>query len=297
MSNLAGGPVTEEGKEIVRWNATRHGIRSPAPVVPGMERAEDWELHLTGTLKSLSPEGHLEMVLAERVALLSWRLHRVTRYETEAIALLQKAVEEDLAREQRLFAGPYETTHPEDVHWEHEYAKGTLRVLKRLPGLPDDSKLSRQEAGAAIWALTDLLGEENKPEEIEVPGALQPLALQYIFEYDIPWTASSVRTATTTVAKIAGKNAARLLEAAAERARLEVIRTKHAVEELEEDLKDRRRARLLPEERTLEKVARYEAHLSRELFKALHELEALQTRRLGGSAPLARLEVNGLAES
>jgi hypothetical protein len=29
----------------------------------------------------------------------------------------------------------------------------------------------------------------------------------------------------------------------------------------------------------------------------MHELEALQTRRLGGSAPLGRLDVDGLAES
>jgi hypothetical protein len=53
------------------------------------------------------------------------------------------------------------------------------------------------------------------------------------------------------------------------------------------------RERLLPEEKTLEKVARYEAHLSRGLYKALHELEALQVRRAGGAAPLARLDVNG----
>ena len=37
--------------------------------------------------------------------------------------------------------------------------------------------------------------------------------------------------------------------------------------------------------------------IHRVLYKALHELEALQTRRLGGSAPLARLDVDGLAES
>jgi len=35
-----------------------------------------------------------------------------------------------------------------------------------------------------------------------------------------------------------------------------------------------------------EKIARYEAHLSRGLYKAMHDLEALQARRLGGSAPL-----------
>ena len=57
------------------------------------------------------------------------------------------------------------------------------------------------------------------------------------------------------------------------------------------------RERLLPNDKTLEKVARYEAHLSRGLYKAMHELEALQTRRLGGSAHLARLGLERLAES
>ena len=30
----SGGPKTEEGKEVARWNATGHGIRSPAPSSP-----------------------------------------------------------------------------------------------------------------------------------------------------------------------------------------------------------------------------------------------------------------------
>jgi hypothetical protein len=40
------------------------------------------------------------------VALLPWRLNRVTRYETEAIALFQERVEEDLAKERRFGADP-----------------------------------------------------------------------------------------------------------------------------------------------------------------------------------------------
>jgi hypothetical protein len=103
---VKGGPVTKEGKEVVKWNATSHGIRSPAPVVPGIERTEDWEEHREGVLESLQPEGHLEFVLAERVALLSWRLHRVIRYETESISLLQEKAEDDLAKERRFESGP-----------------------------------------------------------------------------------------------------------------------------------------------------------------------------------------------
>ena len=54
------------------------------------------------------------------------------------------------------------------------------------------------------------------------------------------------------------------------------------------------RERLLPDEKTLEKIARYEAHLSRQLYQAMHELEALQAKRAGEAAPLARLDVQGL---
>ncbi len=56
------------------------------------------------------------------------------------------------------------------------------------------------------------------------------------------------------------------------------------------------RERVLPRVEVLEKVTRYEAHLSRQLYAALHELEALQTKRAGDSAPLARLDVQGMED-
>jgi hypothetical protein len=57
------------------------------------------------------------------------------------------------------------------------------------------------------------------------------------------------------------------------------------------------RDRQLPDEKTLQKVSRYETHPSRGLYKAFHELEALQLRGQGGAAPLARLDVDALAGS
>ena len=55
LSLAKGGPTTQEGKEVVRWNATRHGVSSPKPVVPGSEKQEDWETHLEGIMENLSP--------------------------------------------------------------------------------------------------------------------------------------------------------------------------------------------------------------------------------------------------
>ena len=57
----SGGPATQSGREVVRWNATRHGISSPAPVVPGFENRKDWQEHREGILENLSPVGHLRI--------------------------------------------------------------------------------------------------------------------------------------------------------------------------------------------------------------------------------------------
>src|SRR5215203_6736732 len=143
-----GGPSTREGKEVAKWNATRHGIRSPAPVVPGVEKAEDWEEHRDGVLESLQPEGHLELVLAERVALLSWRLNRVTRFETATIALSQEKMEDDLADKRRFGSYLLGPSHPEDVRGALQDALRAQRLIKRFPKLPDDKGLSGPDAAS-----------------------------------------------------------------------------------------------------------------------------------------------------
>src|SRR5262249_51882622 len=48
---------------------------------------------------------------------------------------------------------------------------------------------------------------------------------------------------------------------------------------------------LLPYPEETDRIMRYEAHLSRQLYQALHELEAQQARRQGHAAPLARVEI------
>ena len=89
------GPTSEAGKAVVARNTVRHGLLTNAPVVPGLEREEDWLAHRDSTLQSLAPAGHLELVLAERVALLLWRLGRVATYERAAAAAHHARAEQD----------------------------------------------------------------------------------------------------------------------------------------------------------------------------------------------------------
>jgi hypothetical protein len=298
LSLAKGGPTTHEGKEVVRWNSTKHGIRSPAPVVPGVEKTEDWEEHRVGVLESLSPEGHLELVLAERVALLSWRLNRVTRYETETITLSQEKLEDDLADKRRFGSYLVGPTHPEDVRSDLQDARRIQRVLKQFPKLADDKRLSGPDAAGVldlVWGQTD---EELETEEVQFPEEIPDWAGldEYMAEWD-GWTVSLVRECISAIASAAKEDQQELIEAATERTRLDIISAKAATERVEQDLARMSRERLLPDDKTLEKVSRYEAHLSRLFHKTLHELEALQTRRSGGVAPLARLDVDGLVGS
>jgi hypothetical protein len=298
LSLAKGGPATQEGKEVVNWNATRHGIRSPAPVVPGVEKEEDWEEHRDGVFESLQPEGHLELVLAERVALLSWRLNRVTRYETETITLSQQKLEDDLADRRRFGSYSLGPNHPEDVRSALQDARRVQRVIKQFPKLPDDKPLSGPDAAGILELVWGQVDEEVEAEEVQLPEAIPEWASldEYMAEWD-GWTVSLVRECISAIASTAKEDQEELIEAATERARLDIISAKAATERVEQDLARMSRERLLPDEKTLEKVSRYEAHLSRLFHKTLHELEALQTRRSGGVAPLARLDVDGLAEN
>jgi hypothetical protein len=108
------------------------------------------------------------------------------------------------------------------------------------------------------------------------------------------WTAGLVRAVIEQVAQATDEEPEELLKVATRSARWKAERSKLEVEKVERDLKNMARERLLPDEKALEKVQRYEAHLSRLLYKTLHELEALQTRRSGNVAPLARLDIEGL---
>jgi hypothetical protein len=174
----AGGLKTEQGKAVVRWNATRHGISSPKPVVPGLENTEDWKSHLEGIMENLSPVGHLEVTLAERVALLSWRLHRVTRFETGAIATSQETIEDDIHERDRFLSTlrhkGLETTHPVDIRFEAKHYKQSHNALRRFPSLESDKTLKGADASSLVWGVLmeakKAAGREIDVEALDLPG-------------------------------------------------------------------------------------------------------------------------------
>lgn len=101
-----------------------------------------------------------------------------------------------------------------------------------------------------------------------------------------------MRGCVEAIAHAAGEDPDELLAAATVTARLDALSAKAKAEQMEGEISVMSRERILPDEKTLEKISRYEAHLSRQLYHALHELENLQKHRTTGEGvPLARLDV------
>jgi hypothetical protein len=294
-----GGPVTENGKAVSKLNATRHGLLSESPVVSGVETREGWEDHRAGVMESISPAGHLESTLAERVALLSWRLARVTRYETECISISQEKIEEEIHERDRFMRSIQggslaDPTHPEDIRGEAEWSKQRHNNLKRFVRLQPEKTMKGSAPSDVIHGVLmkarRLTGEEIDEDDLVLPGVGEDEA---IVELD-PMKAGDVRGCVESIAEAAGLDAEELLERATEEARMDTAKAAYKLQETEREIGRRSRERLLPGAPELEKIARYEAHLSKQLYAALHELEALQKRRLTGEdTPLARLDVNG----
>jgi len=300
-SKTKGGPTTREGKEVVRWNATRHGISSPQPVVLGLEKKEDWEEHRDGIMDNLSPVGHLEVTLAERVAVLSWRLHRVTRYETEAISLSQQKIEEDIYTRNRLLRSlrdsPYASTHPEDIRFEAKHDRQVHNALRRFPALDAGKTLRGEDATAVVWSVLTTAKKrvQGKVDEegLDLPGVPEDADVVELPTMKV----ADVRGCVEAIAARIGEDPDELLEAAKVSARMDASSAEAKAERVEGEIRAMSRERVLPDEKTLERIARYEAHPSRQLYQALHELENLQKHRTTGEGvPLARLDVHGLAE-
>jgi hypothetical protein len=316
----------------VRLNASTHGILSPQPIVNAYEKPEDWEGHRAAIVDSLAPEGGMEQLLAERVALMSWRLNRVVLYEAERLQEGQEDVIEDL-RQERLHKGRIEAiykgqdpdapgvlteAHPTNVLDDLEVA----RVLyEHVCHLFDESKAGvRVEGGyggsvlelaarAAVKMADYHAGVEqaderdvrDRAEKLQnalpgVPedafldemdfsvGQLKGLVERLAHEAGIPPETGSVD------GSVIGPEE-QLFELVHTEARYEVVRLEGAAEEVQAQILNKRRERVLPDQADLQRISRYEAHLSRQMSQALHELEALQRRRGGKAAPLARLDV------
>jgi hypothetical protein len=308
------GPRTAEGKAVVSRNATKHGIFASVPVIPG-ESPATWEAHRAGVVESLAPVGLLEVNLAERAALLLWRLQRLARYEAETVAAAVVAADVPalppaMSEFERLHPPPERQTRDEqlrDLRNRLRKARQTLaEVTPARDYLCSPSELNSEQAipfGVAESILETAMGIAETAEDVRSdPPAyggkafLRKLDLAGSDPKAVAWTTELIRRALDLYAGYAGDSPERFLDsvrAAVEVWAEELARKVRRLEGqaaavtalLDEGSARKQAAKLLPGDGRDERIAKYERHLHNLLTSTLHELERLQARRDGEAVP------------
>ena len=122
-------------------------------------------------MDSLDPQGHLETVLAERVASLLWRLYRLQRYESEMVDVYIREIPDDMAiglRYSKALGDPEpDADQLSTMHHDH--------ISRRLVGSDDAiAKITRYESHLHRLFLQTL--HELEAIQIRRQGGHAPLA-------------------------------------------------------------------------------------------------------------------------
>jgi hypothetical protein len=275
------GPTSPAGKAAVARNAVKHGLSAEhIVVVEPLERREDWERHYAAIMEDLAPQGAVEAVLAERIAILAWRLQRSVKLETAMVRTSQETVEDDLHDHRRRFGeGGFGETHPDDLRDNLRRATTAQRALSTVASRPDNAPAPAGEVSAVLCLAVDLA---QVSEDLPLPGIADDSDLGSPADC-AGVTVGQLRDCLDAVARAAGLPVPELLERLRARVRLGLAQARWRAEDSEREVRQERRRRMLPlGELRHDALLRYETTLERSLFRSLHELERLQARRQTG---------------
>jgi hypothetical protein len=200
----------------------------------------------------------------------------------------------------------------DDVRTARQVYKAARKVLEGPPDAPIEGEMGAWVLGIvaeqAVRLAARQAGEEPDREEVRLlADALQdrlPGIPADAYLGNVDWSAGQLRELIKWLAEEAGVQPEtqtwdgsivspqeQLMEKLRTETRYDLATKEAKAEEVQAQLLAVRRERILPSEEDLQKIARYESHLSRQMYQAHHELEALQKRRSGTEAPLARVDV------
>jgi len=272
------GPNTPAGKAIVSLNAVSHGALSNAVIVPGIESLEEWESFRDELLRDLAPVGAVDHRFAGQVAMFSWRLRRIPRHEAQMISVYLEDAERDYAVSAAYRDKPASVDQAEQ---SLETTRAAAQLIRKVGELPDDARIP-------VEVCLEILDNSGGDEDALL-AALQADGVAGVDR----WTAARLRAALETLSG-AGADLAALIDDIRDSLDDAIPRRQDAIVETRAEIQRLRRHRTLPEESILHNIARYEAHLSRQFYRAYHELEALQARRMGHPSNISRLQVHGM---
>lgn len=277
------GPKTKRGKQIVKWNAMKHGLLSKEVVIEtgdGQEDPKEFELLYKCLIDQLKPVGIIEDMLVEKIAVCYWRKRRLIKFESGEILKKQQLTSWELAEQQLKKISFYKSTIIFD--------EGRLEMLSLSLGVQYLKRILEniRDEIDAMGYLTENTRDELLKNFGKEQGsiAFQLLLVDHMVkegprlckenpeEFGEP---ISPEKAKKIMLKFIDDEYQKL-EA------MEEILVKKEEMESEAEVQ----SRSLPGKETIDKIIRYETALEKQFYRALHELIRLQSARTGGNPSL-----------
>lgn len=276
------GPKTPEGKAKVRLNALKHGLLAREAVIlkgDGKEDPREFAAVLDAVATAAAPEGPIEEMLVERIAVCYWRLRRAARYE---VGLLR-------ARLDRYQAAFYEQTdcqgnrvHKTDAEiakqieehqklirfWKEDKAQFTVMMKS---GTPLEETYDWEEHWESVFqrVVDELMAAGQQPEHLATPQQIHQ-ALQSA----LGWSEQHIWQA---LLRACDDGIAEELE--------EIRKHRQAMADNALALEVVRLRQSIPASEDMDRLLRYETAIERQLYRALAQLERLQRQRRGEPVP------------
>ncbi len=253
------GPKTSQGKAVSSMNAVKYGILARQLIVQGeyvQESPEEFQSFWTEYHEQLAPVGPLEEMLVDQIVAMNWRLRRVRAAESGEIALSMDSGCRHRARLREKVGETDEWPHP-----DHYLEKDLLELRKKIEQGAEFAKADIAHiADGTEGAYPSLLGRLNALYDriSQNPGNLDPAALRESNQQRV------LDTLDEEIKKLSEQ---------------QINRRKH------EAFKEQahRNSDSIPHMKVVEKILRVEMALECQLFRAIGQLEHLQTRRLGNN--------------
>src|ERR687889_1152453 len=137
------GPKTPEGKDAVRLNANKHGLRSQEVLLPGEDPEALKELD-ENLRAELQPVGELENLLVDGIVAAHWRLRRLRRVEAGIFAW---ELYGELAERARQEARTHEKTGLDQVMENTGLPTVILNQRKHKEALSEAKEMEAVQAG------------------------------------------------------------------------------------------------------------------------------------------------------
>ncbi|HXP72216.1 MAG TPA: hypothetical protein VOA88_23290 [Candidatus Dormibacteraeota bacterium] len=279
------GPRTVPGKQRSRYNAIKRGIFAKF-VLLEHESAADYESVLNGLREDFHPEGTLETLLVENLAAIIWRKRRFLQAEAAEIAnglefkSLESIQAQDRERWDRLRSG--ESLGGMLRDWSNPLVVDeAIEILTLLRTIFEKFGFYKDEDS---WLLRKLYGLDHDD------AAALSLFRTYKIYSKLATRAPKENDDRPSPDELKNEM---LGFFDAEISRLKVLK------ELGEEVDKRKRehqkiAAQVPSQPVMDRLIRYENHLSREFDRTLNQLERLQRIRRGQPVPPSlRVELSG----